>query len=442
LQLRGAFAVALLFALHPVQVESVAWISELKNVLSTQFYLLALNQYLSYTLPNQLSKNQNNNNSYILSLIFYIFALLSKTVTCTFPLTIMILTWWQTGRIQLKNILDLIPFFGLGIGFALGTAWMERNVVGASGEWWSFTFLERCLIAGRAFWFYPAKLIWPAHLSFMYPRWDINTLDIRGWIFPITAIGVIFILWMLHRRIGKGPLACVLFYTVTIFPCLGFVNIETMIYTFVADHYQYLAGVGLLVLGVAGIHKIFCYAVPVRKMHIVIFITSTFMFGFLTWRQATLYQNNLILFNDVLKKNPYCWEGFLVRGTAYAKMKNYSLAIEDFSQALSLRPDYAKAYSNRGTIYSYEGQYAKAIKDFDQAIQLKPDYAKAYNNRGFVYYMKKDFSAAIRDFNRAIELDPHDSQAYFNRGQVRKMMGDPIGAGSDFRKVQKIKSLE
>jgi hypothetical protein len=434
----GAFAAALLFALHPVHVESVAWISELKNVLSAQFYLLALNQYLDYVLPGDRPEHTKTSViSYIFSLVFYLCALLSKTITCTFPIAVLILLWWKTGRVHRRDVVPLIPFLALGAGFALGTAWMEKQFVGASGEGWTFTFIERCLIAGRAFWFYPGKLLWPVNLSFMYPRWNVATFGVIEWLLPITAAGTMLALWLTRRRISKGPLAAALFYGATIFPSLGFVDIETMLYTFVADHYQYLASIGIIVLTMAGVRKGLSNLLRSMGIHTAGLTILAFLFGLLTWRQSALYQNNLVLFDDVLRKNPRCWEGFLVRGTAYAKKGNHPRAIADLSQALALRPDYAKAYNNRGTIYSYEGQYSKALRDFDQAIRLKPDYARAYNNRGFIHYMEKNFTAALKDFDRAIELDPEDNRAYFNRARIRKIMGDPDGAESDFDKAKK-----
>ena len=177
------------------------------------------------------------------------------------------------------------------------TAWIEKYHVGAQGAAWSLTFGERCLIAGRALWFYAGKLAWPVHLTFIYPRWKIEPEVWWQWLFPVAAVGVVAGLWLARRRIGKGPLVAVLFFAGTLGPALGFVNVYPMRFSFVADHFQYLAGVGLIVLCAAGLNR-----VP-RVIPAILVV----VLGVLTWQQAGIYRNLETLWRDTLAKNPDCW---------------------------------------------------------------------------------------------------------------------------------------
>src|ERR1019366_9440201 len=178
---------------------------------------------------------------------------ISRRVACSLPAALLLVGWWKTGRLRWKDVLLLLPFFAVGLGLGLGTVWIEQHQVGAQGAAWSFTFTQRFLIAGRALWFYASKLFWPAKLTFIYPRWDISVSSGWQWLFPLAAVAVIATLWWARTRIGRGPLVAVLFFAGTLFPALGFVNIFPFRYSFVADHFQYLAGVGLIVLAAAGL---------------------------------------------------------------------------------------------------------------------------------------------------------------------------------------------
>ncbi len=149
-----------------------------------------------------------------------------------------------------------LPFFVAGAALALVTSWLERTHVGASGPDWALSVLDRCLIAGRALWFYAGKLLWPANLTFIYPRWQVDPGVWWQWLFPLMAVAMVTILWSLRERIGRGPLVAVLFFAGTLFPALGFANVYPMRYSFVADHFQYLASAGLIALAAAGLTKI------------------------------------------------------------------------------------------------------------------------------------------------------------------------------------------
>jgi hypothetical protein len=233
-----------IFALHPVMVESVAWITELKNTLSGVFFLCAGLAYLKFD-------HGREKKHYAVALILFLLGLLSKSVIVTLPAALLAVFWWKRGRIGWKrDVAPLVPFFVIGITSGLFTAWVERRFVGAEGSEFNLAFIDRCLIAGRAVWFYLSKLLWPVNLIFIYPRWQIDAAAVRQYLFPAALLLIAVLFWGLRSR-SRTPLAVLLYFAVTLFPALGFFNVYPFRYSFVADHFQYLASIGPIAAGAA-----------------------------------------------------------------------------------------------------------------------------------------------------------------------------------------------
>ena len=244
LQVPGAWLASALFALHPVMVESVAWITERKNVLSLALYLGALLAYLRYAqsvasgtrMPgevpaggtkagNSTLDTRHSTLFYSLAFVLFLGALLAKTATFSLPAAILLLGWWQRGQIRWRtDVLPTLPFFALALGLCAVTAWLEKYHVGARGSYFTLTFPQRCLVAGRAFWFYLGHLFWPVKLCFVYPRWQPDPGSGWQWLYPVAAIGTLFTLWLFRRRMGRGPATALFFFVGTLFPVLGFMN--------------------------------------------------------------------------------------------------------------------------------------------------------------------------------------------------------------------------
>ncbi|MDM7913692.1 MAG: O-GlcNAc transferase, partial [Candidatus Eisenbacteria bacterium] len=261
LSVPGAWWAAAFFALHPVHVETVAWITERKNLLSALFYLLAL---LAWLRGHPIGENKPlagggtasssaHPGSWILAFVFFLASLLTKTVTASFPVAILLLHWWKEGRIGRRLLASLAPFFVAGFLLGLQTVSIERRIVGAQGEEWNLSPLARTAIAGRALWFYLAKLIAPVRLSFIYPRWDVESLRWIATLAPLAFAATIAALWFLRRRIGRGPLVACLFFAGTLFPALGFFDVYPFRYSFVADHFQYHASLGAIAFAAAAL---------------------------------------------------------------------------------------------------------------------------------------------------------------------------------------------
>jgi tetratricopeptide (TPR) repeat protein len=450
LQVPGSWLAAAIFALHPVCVESVAWITERKNVLSAVFYFtsaLAYFRFLAARFPALapslhaalLQKPMLNPWFwYFLSLLLFLCALWSKTVTCSLPAALLLVIWWKlkpsalalsqpspTASFFLGNtVLPLLPFFALGAGLGFLTVWLEKNHVGAQGTAFAFTFFQRCLIAGRALWFYAAKLLWPWPLTFIYPRWNVSTAIWWQWLFLLAALTTIGTLWLGRSRFGKGPLVAVLFFSGTLFPALGFVNVYPMRFSFVADHFQYLASVGLISLAAAGLFRLGQRlgttpgAPPYQGTATLVPAVLLLILAVLTWNQSGMYIDHETLWRVTLSRNP---NSFIVHNNLGNLLLRRGLvddAIEHFRKVIELEPTYEIAYYNYGNALLQKGQPDLAIAQYRKAIDLAPRYVGPHNNLGNVLLDKGQEREAVAQYEIALRLDPKSPILYNNLAKV------------------------
>lgn len=413
LKVPGAFLAAVLFAVHPVHVESVAWITERKNVLSGVMYFLSLLVYLRFCPLDEGAEPETRRwRYYVLALVFFVAALLSKTVTCSLPAVILLLLWWKRRRFRVADIVPLIPFFVIGLVLAMITVLLEVEHVGAQGAEWSLTAVQRCLIAGRALWFYSEKLVWPQSLSFSYTRWQVDAGQWWQYLFPAGALAVLISLWFGRARIGKGPLVAVLIFAGTLLPALGFFNVYPFQYSYVADHFQYLASIGLIVLGVAATSQLLrrWRGLPVRVASVAI----VGIFVVLTWRQGRIYADLPTLWNDTLAKNPDSWLANAALGAYHLKKSHAEEAIPFLERAMELRPSHRGLYSNLGMAYCTTGRPAEGIAYLERAAELEPDNAHLQNNLGQFLAKQGLIEDAIGHFRGALRLNPYLGDAHFN----------------------------
>jgi tetratricopeptide (TPR) repeat protein len=465
--LPGAFWAACLFAVHPVQVESAAWVTELKNVLSLFFYLLAFRVYWhGFGDPGAETPVRTRVVPWLTSLGCFTLSLFSKTVSGSLPAAILLVRWWQTGRIRWRELVRLIPFFALALLLGRQTARLEVTHVLARGPEWDFSLVDRVLIAGRALWFYAAKLFWPHPLLFSYPRWQIDAGTWWQYLFPLALLCLLALLWRGRQRFGRGPLAGVLFFVGTLFPAIGFFNVYPMRFSFVADHFQYSAAIGMFVLWGAGFHLLGMKrprAVTLCGGAIILVLTL------LTWQQGRIYRNNLVLFSDTLAKNPASWFSYSNRATWHANAGEDDLALADIASSLAIKPDEADALHLRGMIrlkrkqtdeafadfdrsialrpwrtdylknrclaYRHTGQPDKALADADTLISLAPDDPANYLLRASLHLLREAYPAALEDLQRALALDPEDADAWANRGLVYLRQGELARALADFNRA-------
>ncbi|HSW46178.1 MAG TPA: tetratricopeptide repeat protein, partial [Phycisphaerae bacterium] len=452
LAIPGAWLAAAIFAIHPVHVESVAWITERKNVLCGAFYLASALAYLRYARPGESDlPTTTRRRWYIAALVLFLCALFSKTVACTLPVALLLILWWKRDRISWRDIIPLLPMFAIGLALGLVTVAMERMHVGAVGREWSLSWIERCLVAGRAVWFYLGKLLWPHPLIFIYPRWHIDGSVAWQYLWPAATLGTLLALWFARRRIGREPLIAALFFVVTLGPALGFINVYPMRYSFVADHFQYLASIGPIAGLTALLAMLVRKAVGVtqrtRVQTPLLLKTAKVAAGallaglvVLAWRQIGQYDGEETLWIETLERNPGAWMAHNNWGKVLAEKGRVNEAIDCFTTTVKLNPEYAEGYYNRGTVYGATGKSDQAIHDFSVVIELNPRHAKAHNNRGNTYSGMRSFDLAVRDFDKAIELQPDFAEAYYNRGNTYSSMGNFERAIQDFGKAIEVLS--
>ncbi|HEV3119050.1 MAG TPA: tetratricopeptide repeat protein [Gemmataceae bacterium] len=440
--------VAALFAVHPVQVESVGWIQELKNVLAGFFFFAAIYAYIRYALPQAVPADKeiyatagdrpttSRRGWYVLALLAGLCAFLSKTATCPLPVVLALLVWWKHGRLRRQDLVPLLPLFVLSIAAGLVTVWVEKRLyLGVAEEAWNLSFAARCLLAGRALWFYAGKLIWPAGLTIIYPRWQLEAGVSWQYLFPLLAIAVLVALWALRGRLGRGPLAGVLYFVGMLLPVLGFVNYFNMRQTYVADHFLYFACVGLFALGTAGLARLL-QAVPLRP-GVVVFGAGAIvaLLSVTTAQQGWLYRDHDKLWADTLAKNPACWMAHHNLGTSLGRQKQYQKAIEHVTEAVRLRPDYVLAHYNLGKLLALVGEFDLAKAHLREVIRLEPGHPDARFVLGVVCFQQEHFDEAATYLTEEIALHPDSAQALHLLGKVRAQQARWAEAVACFRRA-------
>jgi protein O-mannosyl-transferase len=417
LEVPGAWLAAAIFALHPVHVESVAWITELKNTLSGALYLGAALAYLRFDQTRR-------GGFYGLALGLFVLGLLTKTAIAPWPAGMLVVLWWKRGRLFWKqDVLPLLPFFVAGLGAGLATAWMERKLFGAEGGEFRFSLLERCLIAGRSLWFHLGKLFWPAGLSFMYERWNISLRVWWQYLYPAAALLLLAGLCAWRRR-SRGPLAAVLLFAGTLFPALGFFNAYSFRYSFVNDHHQYLASLGVIALASAGAAMWSSrWALRQRALRRLVCVVLLVTLASLTWRQAGHYADLETLYRATIASRPDCFMAHNNLGIALSEKGEVDEAITQYQEALRLKPDYAEAHYGLGNAWQEKGQMDEAISQYREALRLKPDYVLAHNNLGIALARRGLFDEAISQYQEVIRLKPADALAHNNLGIVLARSG-------------------
>lgn len=419
----GAWWAAALFAVHPVHVESVAWITERKNVLSGLFYLGALLAYLRFAGIGPGPGRGSAWRWYGLALGLFVFGLLSKTVVATLPAALLLLIGWKRGRIGAREVLPLLPFFAVGAALAGVTVWLERAHVGAVGRDWDLSFFDRCLIAGRAVWFYLGKLLWPATLSFIYPRWKVDPGAAWQWFFPAALLAAAALLWLARRRLGLGPFVAGAFFVATLGPALGFVDVFPMRYSFVADHFQYLASLGPLALFAAlGAITVAHWPARTRWTGGVIALGVLALLAALTARQSESYVDLRTLWTDTLARNPEAWMAHNNLGLLLAEEGRFDAAMRHYRSAIAVKPDDAFARNNLGRALAATGRLDEAIVQLREALALEPGAAETWSNLGNALASQGRYEEAIANYARAVELRPSFADAHSNLGNALFLM--------------------
>jgi tetratricopeptide (TPR) repeat protein len=454
----GAGVAGVLFAVHPVCVESVAWISEQKNTLSLVLYLFASLAYLRFDARRGTPAATR---AYCAATLLFIMSLLSKSVTATLPAALIVVSWWRRGRLSWRrDMLPLLPWLLLSVASGLFTSWVERRVVGAEGAAFDLGLPQRFLLAGRIIWFYLGKLAWPSPLIFVYPRWDVPASAV-GWtgylagVFAVTAV-----LWSMRRRM-RGPLAAWLFFIGSLFPALGFFDVYPFLFSYVADHFQYLASLSVFAAVSAGAVTFLARASrPVGVSGWSVLSGLVAVLAFLSNAQSRTYASPPALYTATLDRNPDCWMAHNNLGAWYEGRNEPAKAIAEYRAAVRLNGSYADAHDNLGSVLlkmpgrldeateefheavrlnpgsadyhdslgnalaNEPGRLADAISEYQAALHINPDFAEAHNNLGNAWMkMPGRLADAVSEYSWALRLNPASAEAHNNLGNALSAQG-------------------
>ncbi len=472
LALPGAWLGGFLFALHPVAVESVAWISEQKNTLSAVFYLSAGLAYLRFDRAGETSAEHRVGPSalgttrstsrrawgfYWLALACYVLALLTKTVTATLPAALLVMVWWQRGRLSWRrDIAPLLPWLALGVAAGAFTAWVEWTFIGAHGAAFTLSAGQRILIAGRALGFYFGKLLWPANLIFIYPRWQVDPTVAWQWLYPwAVLVGMAALLWLggarppgalarvtgsanapggyvppARSQVARGILAGALIFGGTLFPVLGAFNVYPFIFSFVADHFQYLARLGVLVPAAVGLTLLAHRYVPHPRIRWMLGSTLIAALAALTWQDSRDYRDADTLNRTTLARNPGSWLSHYNLGVALDhRAGGLAEAVAEYQATVAVEPGFADAHNNLGgALWRLKGDRDGALAEYRTALRLRPDDAQVHNNlANLLSLVPATRPEAIAELRTAVRLDPSLAEAHFNL--ANELAQDPLGQG-------------
>jgi tetratricopeptide (TPR) repeat protein len=413
----------LVFALHPVCVESVAWISEQKNTLSAVLYLASALVYLRFD-------GTRRRGLYSWALGLFVLALLTKSVTATLPAALLVVFWWRRGALGWRrDILPLVPWFAIAAASGTFTAWMEEKFIGAEGANFSLTAAQRVFLAARDVVFYLREIIWSVSPMFIYPRWSLPSETASNWLCLLGVLVLAGFLVALARR-QRGPLAAFLYFVGTLSPALGFVNVYPFLFSFVADHFAYLASIGIAVpaawvlwraagmlpLGGAG-RALVVLAVPAGL-------------GVLTWRESRVYRDPVTLYRTTLQRNPSAWlMHFNLAVSLGMGPEHLAEAVSEYRATVRLKPDHWRAHNNLASaLLKTPGNSAAAIAEFEEALRYNPDYAEAHNNLGVALEeVPGRIGDAEAQLRAAVRINPAYDAAHANLGILILNKPDSLG---------------
>ena len=427
----GAWAIAAVFAVHPLHVESVAWVIERKDLLSALFYLTAVLTWLRFVEAPQWGR-------YVLTLALFVAGLLSKSVVVTLPAALLIGHWWQQGRLISTDLWRLAPFFLVALTITVADVAFYRTIEILSLD---YSLIERVLIAARALWFYAGKLLWPTELAVIYPLWDIRIGDPLAWAYVVAAVAVAALLWFGRDRLGRGPLAGALFFAVTLSPVLGFIDYGYMQFSFVADRYQYLAGLGVMAVLIGGAVHGASKLSGVLKMGATGLLVVVLAFlGTMTWHQAGIYRDEITFFNHIIAHNPKARSAHLNLGKALFELNRLEEAEEQLRRALDLNPRHRNAHQNLAETLRKQERYEEAIASYRAVLEIDPEYVLAHAGLGTALFRLKRYEEALPVMEKAVSLQLELPRArvallHLFMGRAARELGRPEAAEELFRQV-------
>lgn len=451
LNVRGAWLGAALWALHPVQVESVAWITEQKNTQSCLFYLLSIYFFLRWRDRADAKSPVGDLGMffYLLSALCAAFGILSKSSTVMLPVVLCIIFWWREREWRWAHLKELAPFFFISLGAGLWTVWEQKYHSGAIGGSWEMNPLQRLILAGKVPWFYLGKLAWPHPLIFIYPKWVIDPAQVTTWIpFLGVPLGLV-ILWLMRgKEWARSSFFAATYFLVSLFPVMGFFNIFFFRYSYVGDHFQYLASIGPMSLAGAGITMGTGFLA--RGRHWVLLVIASVLLvllGLLSWLQCGQYAGLTSLWREILFWNPECGLANNNLGTIVLQDGKVDEAISHFEKALASEPNDAFAQCNMGWALRQKHMFTEALPYFKGALVCDPNFVKetpnftagVHYNMGDTLFQMGHYEEAIQHFQTSMSLNPEVDSAELGIAQALLAQGNEESALTHLRHLLLLK---
>ena len=418
LRVPGAWLGAALWALHPLQVESVAWIAEMKNTQSCLFYLLTVLFFLRGLRAE--GKPMKGGWSYALTLIFAALAMASKSSTAVLPVVLALCAWWTEGRWHWRHLVRLAPICLMSIMAVAVTVWPPTAVGTAMADPEAErNWLERVATSGDVIWFYLGKLLWPYPLMAIYPRWQIDAGRWFSYLPLLAAMAVLVVSWIKRERWARPLFFALAYYLVALSPFLGLIDQSFWHYSFVEDHLQYLASMGPLALAGAALVALARWVIPREPwLQSSVCAGVLLIFGILSWQRASVYQSEKTLWTDTLAKNPLCWLAYNELGVAFDQEGREEEAMAEFNQALGINSTYAQAHYNLATVLLRIGRVDDAIAEFEKTLSLNRNDAHAHYNLGNALVRKGEINEAMAEYQLALKVNPKLAEARNNLGMA------------------------
>ncbi len=443
LKIPGAWLAGALFAVHPVCVNSVARIAELKNTLSMPFFLLSFIGYLGYETarlyPTQLDKERRSSNCatswYVISLVAFVLALLAKTTVVMLPVVLLMCAAWQRRRIGWKDILHTLPFFVLSLGFGLMSVWFQKNQALPTAETALLpaSFAERLAGAGYCFWFYLGKILFPFHLSIIYPRWNIDAHTVAAYLPDLLLVAIFVLCFQFRRNWGRHALFGLGSFAALLFPALGFFDAQYLTMWQVSDHLQYTALAAILAL-VAGALA----SIPNKMFSQFIAIMLLLCSSILCFKRTEIFKTQQGLMLATIAGNPAAWGVHNDLGVEYAEQGNVSSAMREFELSLTYNPDNADARVNLGHALALQGKFPEAEAQFLAALKARPTSASAHAAYANLLRREGRTPEVLYHLRMAVLFKP-DVETLMNLSSLEHNMGHSDRAAAELKEALTIK---
>ncbi len=448
-----AIITSLLFGISPLTVESVAWVSERKNLLYTLFFLASIISYLKFLEKSKLSL-------YFFSVFLFVLSLLSKSMAITLPVVLLLIDYFKNRLLfSRKVIIEKLPFIIISVAFGIA-AFVAQSML-SSGNTELIPWVSKIMYGSWGLLNYFARIFIPFKLSAFYPflPWHYPSYYLTGIVFTLLFIWFVYRSW---KKEDKTIVFGLVFFLINLVLLLKFFNsIANSVY--IADRYTYVSSIGLFFILSTFLSKL------KNKTGIIIFVVLTAYYGIYTYNQSKAWKNSISLWNNVIKQYPGAHIPLLNRGNAFREEKQYTQALADYDLILHSDPAFFEALVNRGYVYDIQGNYTLALNDYEKALTIKPNdkntlynnalclqksgkneeatvqvqnqiktgngSAESYNILGNASFSKNDFTEAIDYYSKAVEMDPQNALYWYNRANSKAMIKKQKEALADYDKA-------